>query len=459
MRRLLARVLGQGFVPGVKRSILLLVAGTVVISAVGAGSARAGDTTGTLETDSGDFVGLIAGIKSHMPSQGSNGYRVPTAGELRKWETAIQVLQAGRLSDAASIVAAMDYKLVEYTDQPAGALYLIFMEQEPITRGWGTYAYNPNHERNIHIHVDHPVFDLNTYRVGSSAFRELGAEWFFMAGTHRYANPNGESDMARAADSVFQTFHEQLLSTETVALSIHGFSPAAHDPPISRSDIILSAGQTSSGVWEVPEITLTLRDAFVRRGYATAVAFQDPGFLDLSGGINPQGQYANETVGFGHWIHIELTRSIRETSMEYLKVVDTLAGFLGPVLVLDKQLLGADTGSLRPGDVATYTVTMENVGYGTQPDNKKREFVDKLDTRVEVVDVTVTSGDLIVRNGNVVWNGSIGPRSSETVIIQVRVRASATGRFCNRAVAFVDTNSDGANSATVKSNRVCASVG
>ena len=67
-------------------------------------------------------------------------------------------------------------------------------------RGAGTTPGDVRHPRGIVaallVEVTHPVHDVNTPQVGVQAFREGRAAALLVAGTHRYANRDGSSDVA-----------------------------------------------------------------------------------------------------------------------------------------------------------------------------------------------------------------------------------------------------------------------
>jgi hypothetical protein len=47
----------------------------------------------------------------------------------------------------------------------------------------------------------------------------------------------------------------------------------------------------------------------------------DSGYGSLSANTNPQGIYSNENSGFGRWINVELSNSIRENQIEWTKFI------------------------------------------------------------------------------------------------------------------------------------------
>ncbi len=275
---------------------------------------------------SGNFLELIEEIKQHMPGRQSYGFVVPSDNELQDWENALLAFINGDINGSATIVSNYDYSLFLFTDDITGNEFYIFKEDYPVGRGWGTYVFNTDAETPLYTHVNHPKYDINTHIVGAETFIETHSQWFLMAGTHRYANcPQGthncSSDMARTRQSVFQRFHEILIDSDHYALSIHGFSKNNHGWPINMTHVVLSNGTTSDYKWEVSEISIDFKSNIQEQGLVCGLTFHDPGYEPLSGNINPQGQYTNDNIGFGHWIHVEIERDIRDNRIEYYKII------------------------------------------------------------------------------------------------------------------------------------------
>lgn len=94
---------------------------------------------------------------------------------------------------AATNAQAMDYQLVEFTDNTDNNVYYI-LERDPasmMNNFWGTYVFNPNPDRGqLVIQVPHPTFDFRTGKQGPYIFRQVGAGFLFVSGTHRCSSPN-----------------------------------------------------------------------------------------------------------------------------------------------------------------------------------------------------------------------------------------------------------------------------
>jgi len=272
-----------------------------------------------IQTEQGLLENLILQIVEEMPRRGSGGYVNPTFSERKQFEQAISLVKEDRINQANEIFQSLDYNLTIFTDtgsSPSSLLYVI-SEEQPITKGWGTYIFRPDSRANVHIQVPHPIFDTNTPIVGIRAFNGLKAAYFSMAGTHRYANGepelNPDSDMARNQHSIFQMVHT-LWSDADVA-QIHGFNdsnPAYTNYP----EAILSNGTLSP-----QNLLYHMRTQFINR-QITAEVFdeqtRDRLFL-LAATRNVQGHWS--AVNNHHFVHIELARHLRLANYQIGQVV------------------------------------------------------------------------------------------------------------------------------------------
>jgi hypothetical protein len=145
-----------------------------------------------------------------------------------------------------------------------------------------------------------------------------------MSGTHRHANPNEEADTARPNRNIFQPVHKSIAASGSIAISVHGFTPDYYGPPINTTDVILSDGCDRRGRWDPTPAAIELRNLLREGGWSTGLAAYDDGYLDLSGSINPQGLYSNDTFGHGRWIHVELARPIRDDQASWLGVTEII---------------------------------------------------------------------------------------------------------------------------------------
>jgi hypothetical protein len=152
----------------------------------------------------------------------------------------------------------------------------------------------------VDVHVNHPLYDLNTPGVAAGVYTGCRCRALIMAGTHRYANADDESDMARSTTSLFQALHEALAGEGgMMSISVHGFARSNHSPPTSESDAVLSNGATSGGDQAATATARTLRDQLRAAGFVVGLVADDSAYTELSGSVNPQGPTITSAMAAG----------------------------------------------------------------------------------------------------------------------------------------------------------------
>lgn len=322
---------------GLLAAIALLALGTAGCSPPGStGPGDRGETgsspPGTTLLPAGDTVSLPAlvdRVLEAMPGRASNGYRTPEPRERELFLDVVEAAAGGDAAQADSALAALRYDARRLVGARSGDSLLVVAERIPVRRGWGTFVLRLSRPTPADVHVDHPLHDLDTPDVGLLLYRSCRCRWLFVAGAHRYANPDDASDMARSEESVFQGLWERVAGSVGVAVSVHGFAAGGHDEPISRSDVVLSNGGTDTGRGlAATDAARRLRDSMRAEEWTVGLAGDDPGYEDLAGTVNPQGQYANRTFGHGRWLQMELARPLRAARAARERVADVTAPWM-----------------------------------------------------------------------------------------------------------------------------------
>jgi len=259
------------------------------------------------------FTEMIQDVSTHMPIEKSGDYAVPNDDELRDWSSILILFRHRSLDSCKQLLAKYNYTLIQVKDTYSGDIYDVVKENYPIKRGWGTYIYNRHYSRRLYIHVNHPIDDPHALAVGAELFRKLEAEWLLIGGTSRRAVAGRLSaDVGLVKHSVFQRWHEMLSNLTHVTLSLHSYAEGKYEYPINVTDIVLSNGRTSDEQWGISQLSLSFRDTMRSAGLNCGLAMYDSGYGRLAGGWNPQGVFSNDSVGFGHWFYIELSKNMRE---------------------------------------------------------------------------------------------------------------------------------------------------
>jgi len=277
--------------------------------------------------DTLDVATLVDAVVDHMPRRNTNGYAPPSPDQRIAMVGILAEARAGRVARADSLADRYDYDVEATVDALHGDTLLVMIERTPIERGWGTYIIRKG-AAPADVHVNHPLFDVNTPDVAVALYNACRCRALLIAGTHRYANGGDESDMARATGSIFQGVHEALAEDATMAVSVHGFAPMNHSAPTSNSDAILSLGADAYGDIEANDDARDLRDRVRAGGFVVGLVEDDPGYNELTGSPNPQGRYSNTRFGHGRWIHVEISGFVLIDRNAYTRLTGIIAGWL-----------------------------------------------------------------------------------------------------------------------------------
>jgi hypothetical protein len=270
---------------------------------------------------------FVDSIRTLMPGRGSNGYRPPSNTDADEMAGLLARARAGDVSGADSIANLFRYDVEATVDAVHGDSLVVIVERTPVERGWGTYVLRQG-GMPMNVHVNHPIFDGNTPRVAAALYDACRCRALLMAGTHRDANPDDVSDMARSTTSVFQRVHEMLADDADMVVSVHGFARENHDTPIRSSDAVLSLGADLLGDLAADNRSRALRDALRVSGFIVGLVADDADYDALTGSPNPQGRYSNSRFGHGRWIHMELANEVRTDSAAWGKLTMIVAGWL-----------------------------------------------------------------------------------------------------------------------------------
>ncbi len=264
------------------------------------------------------FSEFIDGLQNQLALQ--DGSTIPPSQEeLRDWETILRLVRRDSLERASKILGRYNYSITTMGDALTGASYLVISESQPMARNWGTFVFNRHAKKRLFVHVERPAKEASTLQIGSDLFRHLSAQWLCIAGGV-YAE-NAVENPFRNTRSVFSRWHEMLVDLTHMTVSVHGFPASAG----ASDEIVLSNGRTSDEQWGISQISLSVRDSLRQAGFGCALAMYDSGYASLAGAKNRQGIFSNDSVGFGHWLNLELSSSLRFNSARmkrFLAVAD-----------------------------------------------------------------------------------------------------------------------------------------
>ncbi len=253
------------------------------------------------------FSEFIDGLQNQLALQ--DGSTIPPGQEeLRDWETILRLVRKDSLERASRILSRYNYSVTTMGDVLTGSSYLVISESRPMARNWGTFIYNRHAKKRLFVHVERPVKEANTLQIGSDLFRHLSAQWLCIAGG--FSAENATENPFRNTRTIFARWHEMLVDLTHMTVSVHGF-PASTG---ASDEIVISNGRTSDEQWGISQISLSVRDSLRQAGFGCALAMYDSGHASLAGAKNRQGIFSNDSVGFGHWLSLELSSSLRFNS-------------------------------------------------------------------------------------------------------------------------------------------------
>ena len=280
-----------------------------------------------------DVVALIDTIDNTIIEDSTSAYDVPTTTQTNHFREAVDRVLAGRVAGADSLLAQYGYDVYPIREKFTRDSLVVFRERTSggadVPRGWGTYIYNPSTTaRRADIHANHPISDLNTEDMAADLYQRCRCRWLFVAGAERDANhldPNQQSDMARATNSVFHQMYTRVAAANVRTLSIHGFVASKHTLPSGVDHVLSNGGRFFNDAGQTyTAADTTLRTRLRNNGFVSGLYNRDAGYDELGATINPQGQHSNNSFGFGRWMSVETEKNVRDSA--------TLRGTMNTVL-------------------------------------------------------------------------------------------------------------------------------
>ena len=260
-------------------------------------------------------------------------YVAPTSQQRADFATMVMHLTTGNLAAADAIASGLGYEVVNLTDTDMGGTYYHLREvtvSGKVTRGWGSYFYNPGHTQTVLIEAPHILHDTYSYDVATVALIHSGAMGMMLNGAHRDSGGAANSDVAdvaHLADSIFNTVHQTWSTSAAIqAWQIHGFDLDNHGSIPAGTDVVLSNGDGSVSQ-EIINLDTTLESVGFLNDAQSIVHVYNT--LDVNDPINQQvngavdgtdmsglGATTNVQGIFtrgqgGTFVHIELEKSIR----------------------------------------------------------------------------------------------------------------------------------------------------
>ncbi len=270
----------------------------------------------------GSIHNMLRTIFWNIPDSVTNAFVVPGNQELANFQLAFQNMTSHYYNSIPSLINQYGYHFYKFehiTPGESGTFYVL-RENVPVARGWGTYIFHPSGRNNMTVESPHPIWDNDSWIVAEKAFIKLDAQWFFMAGTHRYANKYSlvndtiPSDMAHVSQSVFHTGHKTVASERV--LQIHGFAKTG--TKANYPDVVISNGSSQPDDILFEQKANTIAEGFTAGLYRSG----DPDEVGSLGATqNEQGKWSRPNGKL--FVHVESDTPLRTIEENRNKLVNT----------------------------------------------------------------------------------------------------------------------------------------
>ncbi len=303
------------------------------------------------QTYTGDIEVYINTFIDNMPGRDGNDYTIPGENELTIWADMLSDLLDDELTNARQKASQINYQIVEFADNSVtpNASYYVIEEKADRQHYWGTYIINRFPLRSqLVIQAPHPLYDFNTGKQGIFCFKRLGAQAFFISGTHRCNSDNASpcsgttsacsaspasyrlSDNPHNLQSVFQKTTEIIYDkmSNTYFVQLHGFAKGAGDPYLIMSNGTRDTPDPDyipvlkNELYRIDN-TLTFKIAHIDISWSRLLAFTNVQGRYINNSIFPCSQ--NATQSSGRFIHLEQERErLRANIFGWLKMYEAL---------------------------------------------------------------------------------------------------------------------------------------
>ncbi|WP_173134526.1 hypothetical protein [Kibdelosporangium persicum] len=237
-------------------------------------------------------------------------YEPPSADERKEIVAALRpLIEDGRGIDRprlADSLRPLGFTLTVGRDPATGREYALVADD----RAWGLYLVDLSEPVRVAVEVPHPNSDLGTERIGLALFRAMPGAALLVAGTHRRVE---RGDVAHRTDSAFHAVATDLAERDIPQVQVHGF----HDDSLPDTDVVISPGAGKAGA-----MIRRIAGGMADEGLATCRSWErECGRLE--GTRNEQGKVAAEHEA--DFVHLELSRSVRDDESQWPKLIEPIA--------------------------------------------------------------------------------------------------------------------------------------
>jgi hypothetical protein len=327
---------------------------------------------------------VAAGVSSTQPYSG------PAAGERADAGIGIARLVIGDIVGATTLLEPLGFTITTGVDPVTGRQYGLAVSETTTERSWGVYLVDLSAPLGLCVAVPHPRSDRHCEQLALRLWRAVPGSLLAMAAVHRRA-ANGTADHSRNTESVFHHLWTSVLGPRGVPQAqIHGFADAR-----ATEEVVVS-----TGAGPVTPAAVRIADEITATGLNTTRNWDGTANPNLDATTNEQG-IAADANGWV-WVHIELNRTVRDTTALWQPAIDAIAAANPTLLAYDRPSPGGSGHFPRPVGTANTTGTSR---YFAREDHIHRGATD---THVHPVPVVRFAPAALTGNATITVDASLG---------------------------------------------------
>lgn len=275
----------------------------------------------------------------------TQSYDAPTAVERVDAGIGLARLVIGDGAGATGLLGQLGFTVSVYVDPATGRRYAMALSETTTGRAWGLYLVDLSTPLGLCIAVPHPKSDAHCEQLALRLWRAVPGSMLAMAAVHRGAAEKN-ADHSHNTASVFHHLWTTVLGPRGVPqLQIHGF-----DNSSATEQVVVS-----TGAGPVTPAAVRIADEIAATGLVTTRSWDGTANPNLDATTNQQGIAAdtNDWV----WVHVELNRTVRDTTTLWQPAIDAIAAANLPVLAYDRPSPGGPGHVPKPVGGANTTGT------------------------------------------------------------------------------------------------------
>ncbi len=282
---------------------------------------------------------VAAGVSS------TQSYIMPTTGERVDSGNGLARLAIGDLAGATTLLGQLGFTITTDLDPTTGRRYAMAVSETTTARPWGLYLVDLSTPLGLCIAVPHPKSDANCEQLALRLWRAVPGSVLAMAAVHRGAS-SGDADHSRNIASVFHHLWTTVVGPRGVPqIQIHGFANTTAP----------EQAVVSTGTGPVTPAAMRIADEIAATGLVTTRNWDGTANTNLDATTNGQGIAADTNSWV--WVHVELNRTVRDTTTLWQPAINAIAAANPSLLAYDRPSPGGSGHFPKPIGAANTTGT------------------------------------------------------------------------------------------------------